>query len=42
MNFEVFKTIKELEERIVDLTGIAKNIIWENKGGVFTLKWTRQ
>lgn len=39
MNFEVFKTIEELEERVVDLTGIAKEIIWQQQGKIYTLKW---
>lgn len=39
MNFEVFETEAELEERIVDLTGIAVEIIWAQQGDIYTLKW---
>lgn len=39
MNFEVFNTQDELDDRVMELMGVAREIVTDYAGGVFTLKW---
>lgn len=39
MNFEVFNTEQELQQRVKELRGIATSVITAFNGSVYTLKW---